>query len=320
MTRKTARFNLLLFSPIQNPDPNRAIASLLDSMKRITTAQPVEYSEFKAHTQSKAISRFIVVPSDDVLSYSHEVAEELADRDKLRSISEFASNKAKGDADLNSNSKPLPLGFSMTNDDIRYADPRYGVMDIHEMHNIRKMVGKISIHPNIPIVLYQLYDHIALKLSKRGYRVDSLAVEEVNGKTYEHIASFMGGEVKNTRTVPENPVRKLFTSYRNNTGIDIREIMMDMDENIDILMAPLDLEDTQRALKAYRASLKFMEDQGLTNEDDYQYTKDDIQHMEELVQRLERKVLTEPKVKPFYFKFEDPRVLSSFKIPPQNKE
>jgi len=309
-------FNVVSYAPIRGDiSPKAMIKAAELSIKKVLNVQWVGYGEFKANTLSRPIRNYIMIPSDRVRQQSELISNANTATGVKDIIAKIGTQRiiAK-DTDLsNAIKKKLDTGISIRKDHFTYANPRYGFADIHDIHNIPRLCLRINLNPKIPVQKYTIHDRIALAISKLGYRSESMSIEKVSGIDCEHLTVFKGGEVIASNTVPLGK-KHLFTTFRDKTGIDIVDILMNMDRNIEVSLAPHDLKDLQRALKAYKASKTYMEKQKMQNSEDYKWLLGDIRIMKENIEVLHKTILEEPHVKSFYFRLMDPRVLSHYKL------
>lgn len=299
MIRQAATFNTNM--------ENEIIASL----EGIIDFRKVTMQEFQTYTRSKAIPRYIMVAKEEMRKKIEQMKNTLVS----------SPNKIKpGEIDAAGQFTKHSTGESDKIDSPFMMDPTYAVLDIHGIKTesgTPMTVVSLSRNPIVPIYNHMILKRMARKLA-RTQTCDVMAVEEAANLSYvEHCSEFSNGNVVVDKTVAYG--QGLLTEFKNRMGVDINAILKGMDDNIDILMAPHDLEEYRQIMTKLNTSRVFLESMGAHNTNPDQKIRNDyidllkeISITKENLRIVGDRILIDPPVSSIYIKITNPPQLKDF--------
>jgi len=306
----------------------------------------VSYDEFRGRTTQDNVKRYIMAIRTEFRQYLKDMKKDL----EQGKTPAFQQNL--NDGKITSIEMPK---LGRPDEDPSKADKRYGILDIHKIditydqsgkdtsrkkpfleriedhseevkrldHDMKQQVIhdkswiiNLCLNPLIPVISFELLDAIAMRIS-RITDTEVLALEMIpsNGNQifWEHYASYKANVATRTLTVPYG--KHLFTEYKKHSGIEIRKILACMDKNVDVVMAPKDLEEISRWGREFSLAKEFMKKSGLHETEKAEYIKleEDITLLESERAQTEKMLFQDADVESIYFKIRDPRELAKFK-------
>lgn len=259
-------------------------------VSKVLPVSYVDYDVFRKGTSEKSVPLFIMTPRND---------------NRVEQKNEFGSLKGKFNPVLMAGNYSAP----MTNP----SNPRYGILDVHsvsvENKGIRFMI-RISMNKIIPLSYYKINSEIARLLSMQMSCILFNLGDEANC-TIEAVDVWNSGH--NDYHCLTRAGTGLIGKYTTQNKISINEMLRQMDDNIEKLMASKDLVEYEEMQEIYYKSLEFLEKQGMIESKEYYSTKKQININEMNIQKARKLVTEEPNVTSTYFRIYNPRDLERFK-------
>jgi hypothetical protein len=262
--------------------------------KCIEEVIPIKYTDygtFKSATESAPVPLYIM---------------DIKNKDK--------SNNFSSIEDVKENVKPTELALSYTSPTSN-SNPRYMVLDLHKISH--EQTGndyalRLEINDKLPISKLSLMSAIAAKIS-REYIVTVFTIcKELNGNI-ECVIRY-----ENTNPVYSAVTREgtgIIGKYTKDNNMSINKILATMDDNIEVLMAPRDLEEYESMLTAFKSSLEYMgADDSLKDSPEYHETKQEVANVVAQVEKVQKLVVKEPQVISSYIRVYDPTKLAEFQM------
>jgi len=290
----TIPFTVLLVDP-----KNRALD--LDGLKELVASacaklypfKWIDYSTFKQATETKEMSLYIM--NKNLNSGSSQ---------DIRDISELKTMFTGG-----TKTRSYTTCMSKT------YDPRYLIVDIHEISNLDykdKFAIRFITSERIPISHFKLANKLAAFISKLFTCTVISNSQEMNAKI-EAVARF-----ENERVILhyiDLDQSGIIAKYTTENKISINKILERMDKNIEILMAPQEIRENEELLTEYQASLDFVKTISTKDE-----TKETIKLQKDIaaisnILAITKELLTQnPNVVSLYARIFDPERLREFVV------
>jgi hypothetical protein len=294
----------ILYVKTKDPDTLDNMSKLaVNTLKSVHTIREIQYNEFLTYTRSKPIPRYILLAKEEARQKIEEAKMQLSNNHKFeinQDLSKFHAIKTNEADVVDLNNK---------------ADPAYAILDTHQV-SPTEFIIILNRNPGIPIFNFLLLRKLASRISKM-YMTAVMSVDDFKNMFVEHLSYFSSGTITRDITVPLG--HSLLTEFKNKTSIDINDLLIKIDKNIDILMAPNDLSDYNGIMAKLLESKAFLERTGakdpnsdVTIQDDYKDLLEEVRVTEENIQEVTTRIKIDPAIDSRYFKFENPKELETY--------
>lgn len=295
----------IIYIQTKSPETLANMSNLaMSTLKSIHKIRETQYSEFLTYTRSGPIPRYVLLAKEEA-------------RQKIENAKEQLNSNIKYNInqDLSKGFEAIKSTETDTLDLNAKANPSYAILDTHQLSDT-EFVVLINRNPGIPIFNFLLLRRIAARISKL-YMTAVMSIDDFKAINVEHLSHFSAGSITKDITVPYG--HGLLTEFKKKTSIDISDLLVKIDQNIDVLMAPNDLSDYNAIMAKLLESKAFLERSGAkdstldeTMHDDYIDLIEEIKTTEENIQEVNTRIRIDPSIDSRYFKFEDPKELEVY--------
>lgn len=198
-------------------------------------------------------------------------------------------------------------------------NPRYMSADLHIITDIPEIICilKISISSRVPVSQCLIHTQLAKHISMSGTEYCTVLSQCQEYDTeIEHVSKWGAGTCSMLQedTIDSGIIGKISSEMH----ISPNKIMAQMDNNIEILLAPLDLTEAEELLSAYKYSKKFIEEEGWDKDPrlnkEYMQSIADITIIERDCAKYRELIKKEPKVYSTYLRLYDTNAMEKYHI------
>lgn len=271
--------------------------SLTEEVKKVfETLLPVSYIDyptFKRGTETSPVSLYIMNKQDK---------EEMA----------------AAAQDINALKRTFNSGFkvgSYTTGMSKAFDPRYMVLDVHDISELgykEVYAIRLLMSEKIPVSHYSILRDACNLLSQK-YITTLFSVGKESNIKIEAVERYDFGRV--TAGAVTRAGSGILGIHTKQWGISINDILKTLDNNIEVMMAPRDLQDLETILHDHLESKKYIQTlpDSAESREMKQVDRDINQVMSEL-HRIKKFLKEEPKVISSYLRVYDPVKLQKYKV------
>jgi hypothetical protein len=261
-------------------------------VKELLPITYIDYSTFRAGTESNPVSLYIMDKKKD---------SSVADIKDVQDMKKtFYGKKSAG---------KYTAGFD------KNFDPRFMVFDVHDISELEykdKFAFRLLLSEKIPVSQYTILATLAKRLSTEFVSTVFSISQEKNG-VIECVTKY------DNNNIIHNSISKdgsgVIGNYTKANNISINKILAVLDKNIDILMAPNEIQEYESVLADYKNSYKYLQtlDEEVNSKESLKM-RNDIRDIEDILNTLMSHIKETPKVISNYMRVFDPSKLEVFKI------
>ncbi len=289
----------MLFSIITiNPKDTNTTIDILSKelnkiLQNILPVKFIDYATFKQGTETAPVSLYIL---------------------NKNNLNNFASHAKDIESVKGMFNKGIKIGQYTTGMEKNF-DPRYMVLDVHDISEEQfkeKFAIRILMSEKIPVSQFSILREVAKQLST-DYITTIFSVSKEANTNIEAVERYEVGRIIDSGITREGS--GVIGKYTNKWNISINKILARLDRNIEVLMAPKDLEEIEGILLGHYMSKRYIESLPASSEtrEMQQIERDILQTISE-IDRIKEFIMEEPKVISSYMRIYDPVKLKDFRI------